>query len=396
MHHGVALQGIAKTTFLPFHRPLIEDDDINAVVDVLKSGWLTTGPRCQQFEQAFAAYTGAPHAIAVSTGTAALHLALAAIGVGEGDEVIVPTLTFAATAEVVLYCKARPVLVDCEPLSCGPDPAQIERAITPKTRAIIPVHFAGHPCDMDPILDIGRRHGVKIIEDAAHALPSQYRGRTIGTLGDITCFSFHAVKTVTTGEGGMITTANPEYAERLKVLRLHGISKGAWNRYAASGSWRYEILELGYKYNLTDLQAALGITQLAKSDAMWTRRARLAARYTRRIASIDAFEPLPLDRDVQHAWHLYVVLVNPEVLRIGRDQVIEELKARGIGAAVHFIPLHQHPLYKRLYGYGADDFPMATGYANRCLSLPLYPAMTEDDSDRVTEALSEIADTFRR
>ena len=385
-----------STNFLPFHIPLIEEDDIRAVREVMLSGWITTGPKSVQFEQDFAHYTGAKHAVSVNSGTAALHLALDAIGLRERDEVIVPTLTFAATAEAVVYCKARPILVDCEPDTFNLDPVQVERAITPRTRAIIPVHFAGHPCDMSRLLEITRKHNLMVIEDAAHALSARYQGRMIGTLGDITCFSFYATKNITTGEGGIATTSRTDWADHMRMMRLHGISKDAWKRYTAEGSWRYDILAPGFKYNLTDMQAALGVSQLAKCELMWARRSALAQRYSDALGPLDVYEVPSLRNDVQHAWHLYVLRVCPGVLRIHRDKVIEELKERGIGTSVHFIPLHLHPYYKQTWGYREGTFPVAEDYFNRCISLPLYPAMSDDDQTRVIEALAGIASLHRR
>jgi perosamine synthetase len=384
------------TSFVPFHQALIEEEEISAVLDVLRSGWLTTGPRVREFEAAFAHFTGARYAVALNSCTAALHLALAAVGISEGEEVILPTMTFASTGEVVLYFKARPVLVDCKQGSFHADPDQIARSITSRTRAIIPVHYGGYARDMDAILDVAREHGLKVIEDAAHALPSRYRGATIGTLGDITCFSFYATKTLTTGEGGMVTTGNQEYADRIRMLSLHGASRDAWKRYTSEGSWRYEVLEMGYKYNLTDLQAALGLAQLAKCEAMRARRAVLAERYDQGLAGLDAFDVVPVPQDVEHAWYLYVLLVNPSALRIDRSRVIEELKSRGIGTSVHFIPLHLHPLYQKYIGYRKGQFPNAEERFERAISLPIYPGMTEEDSGRVIEALREIAREFRR
>ncbi|MGB7547827.1 MAG: aminotransferase class I/II-fold pyridoxal phosphate-dependent enzyme [Terracidiphilus sp.] len=382
--------------FLPFHLPLIEEDDIRAVCEVMESGWITTGPKTVQFEQEFARFIGARHAVAVNSGTAALHVAFEAMGLDKGDEVVLPTLTFAATAEAVAYCKARPVLVDSEPDTFNLDPVKVQRAITPRTRAIVPVHFAGHPCDMARLLKIARDHGLKVIEDAAHALSARYRGRMVGTLGDMTCFSFYATKNITTGEGGMVTTANDEWADRMRIMRLHGISKDAWKRYSAEGSWRYEILAPGFKYNLTDMQAALGLSQLAKCQLMWARRSALAQRYTDALGALDAFEVPSSRTDVQHAWHLYVLRVCPGVLSIHRDRVIEELKMRGIGTSVHFIPLHLHPYYRDTWGYRPGDFPVAEDYFNRCISLPLYPAMSDEDQTRVIDALIEIAAMYGR
>jgi UDP-4-amino-4,6-dideoxy-N-acetyl-beta-L-altrosamine transaminase len=382
--------------FLPFHVPLIEQEDIRAVNEVLRSGWITTGPKVREFEEAFAGYLGASHALAVNSGTSALHLALKAAGVGPGDEVVLPAMTFAATAEVVIYAGAEPVLVDSLPGAMNLDVHQVEQAITPRTKAIIPVHFGGHPCDMDRLLAIAKDRRIAVIEDAAHALPARYRGRTVGMLGEITCFSFYATKTITTGEGGMVTTENEAYAERMRLLSLHGLSKDAWNRYGAGGSWRYDILEAGYKYNLTDLQAALGLSQLRKCDAMWRRRAEIAAKYSRALASLEAFQAPCASPHVQHAWHLYVILVDDAALRIGRDQVIEELRQRGIGTSVHFIPLHLHSYYQKEWGYRRGDFPVAEQYFERCISLPIYPRMKDEDVDRVVESLADIATTFRR
>jgi dTDP-4-amino-4,6-dideoxygalactose transaminase len=383
------------TSFLPFHRPLIEEEEVRAVVDVLQNGWLTTGPRVRQFETAFAQYVGAEHAIALNSCTAALHLALASVGLSEADEVILPTMTFAASGEVVLYFKARPVLVDCAPGSFHMDAEQVARAIGPRTKAILPVDYAGYPCNMDVIQDLARRHGLKVIEDAAHALPSKYKDKNVGTLADVTCFSFYATKTITTGEGGMATTNDPDSAERIRRLSLHGISKDAWKRYSAEGSWRYDILEAGYKYNLTDLQAALGIAQLAKCDSMRERRAAIAQRYTQALGELDVFEVPTVPTNVEHAWHLYVVLVNSTALRIDRNSVIDELRARGIGTSVHFIPLHLHSLYAQ-FGYRSGHFPNAEGRFERAISLPIYPAMSDEDTERVIEALCEIATHYRR
>lgn len=383
------------TSFLPFHRALIEEEEKRAVLEVLESGWLTSGARVKEFESRFASYIGAAHAVAVNSCTAALHLALAALDIGEGDEVIVPTMTFAASGEVILYQKARPVLVDSLVDSANVDPDQVEHAITPRTKAILPVHYAGSPCDMDAILDIARRHSLRVVEDAAHSLPTDYRGRRVGTIGDITCFSFYATKTITTGEGGMITTQDAALADRMRILSLHGISRNAWNRYTAQGSWRYDILEAGYKYNLTDLQAALGLAQLAKCDSMRDRRAAVAAEYGRRLAGQNTFLLPAEPAHASHAWHLYVVQLQPSLLRIHRDQVIEELKERGIGSSVHFIPLHLHSLYQKTLGYRNGQFRNAEDRFERSISLPIYPGMTVEEINRVVEALHEIAAQFR-
>lgn len=381
---------------LPFHRPTVEETDIQAVVEALRSGWISTGPKTREFEQAFGEYIGSPHALAVSSGTAALHLALDAIGLKEGDEVLVPVVTFTATAEVATYFRAKPVLVEVDPLHFNLDVADAERKITTRTRAIIPVHFAGHPCPMDSIAELAARKGLSVIEDAAHAIPAMYHGRKIGTLSPLTAFSFHAVKTLTTGEGGMVTCDNDAFADRIRLMRLHGMNRDAWKRYAVDGSWRYEISEAGYKYNLTDPQAALGLAQLAKCDRMWRRRADIADRYTQALKHSGAYRLPEVDTSVQHAWHLYVILIDTAALEIDRNQVIEELRSRGIGTAVHFIPLHLQPYYQRSFGYRTGDFPVAEEYFDRCISLPIYPGMTDRDVDRVLEALDDIARKFRR
>jgi dTDP-4-amino-4,6-dideoxygalactose transaminase len=379
------------TTFLPFHRASLGEEETRAVLDVLQSGWLTSGPKVKQFEAEFARFTGAAHAVALNSCTAALHLALAACNIRDDDEVIVPTMTFAASAEVVQYLHAKPVLVDCRNDSFHMDAEKIEQAITKHTRAIMPVHYAGYPCDLDTIMDIARSQGLKVIEDAAHSFPSSYKGRMIGTIGDVTCFSFYATKTITTGEGGMVTTEDPDLATRIRLLSLHGISADAWNRYTATGTWRYDIVEAGYKYNLTDLQAALGLAQLEKAELLRARRAAIARLYSTELATCDAFLPPPEPDDSSHAWHLYVSRVNTDRLRIGRDQVIEELKARGIGTSVHFIPLHLHSLYQNRFGYRAGQFPNAERHFANAISLPLFPDMTREDVDRVVEALLEIS-----
>lgn len=386
----------AALSFVPFHRASIGQEEIEAVINVLRSGWLTTGQCAKQFEANFAQYTGSKHAVAVSSCTAALHLALAAIDLHEYDEVILPTMTFAATGEVVFYAGARPVLVDSAADSFHMDPSLIKAAITPRTKAILPVHYSGYAHELDAILDMAKRYGLKVIEDAAHAFPSRYHDRTIGTIGDITCFSFYATKTITTGEGGMITTDDPDLAARMRLLSLHGISRDAWKRYMSEGSWRYDIEAVGYKYNLTDLQAAIGIAQLHKCETLLARRAALAARYTQQLSSLDTFVTPVAPPDIQHAWHLYALQVNEDVLDISRDRVIDELKARGIGTSVHFIPLHLHSVYQRNCGYHPGQFPNAERHFSRAISLPLFPDLAFDEQDRVIQALHDIARIYRR
>jgi perosamine synthetase len=381
---------IRRTVFLPFHTPDIGDAEISAVVEALRSRWLTTGPRVHAFERAFASYIGAPHAVAVNSGTAALHLALEAIGLGAGDEVLVPTMTFAATAEVVTYFKARPVLVDCEPDTLNLDPSSFERAITPRSRAVIPVHYAGHVCDMDRILPIARHHRLKVIEDAAHALPARYSGAMAGTFGDLACFSFYATKTLCTGEGGMVTTASQEYAERVRLMSLHGISKDAWKRYRAEGSWYYEIARPGFKYNMTDIAAALGLVQLGRCDQMLASRRRIAKIYDQAFCGMRAIVRPVVRAGADHAWHLYPIRLVLEQLRIGRSEFIAMMRERNIGTSVHFIPLHLHPYYQDTYKYRTEDFPSASDAYERVVSLPICSVMTDGDVRDVIAAVSDI------
>ena len=385
-----------QTSFLPFHIPDIGEDEIQAVVETLRSGWLTTGPKVRQFEEDFARYIGCRHAVAVNSATSALHLALEAVGIKAGDEVLVPTLTFAATAAVVLHLQAKPKLVDCRPETLNLDPDQLERAITAKTRAIIPVHMTGLPCEMGRILEIAKAHNLRVIEDAAHALPARFQEQRVGTIGDITCFSFYATKTITTGEGGMATTENPEWAERMRIMGLHGISKDAWKRYTAEGSWYYEILSPGYKYNLTDLAAAIGIQQLKKCDQFWQARQRIAAQYAEGFQDVPEIITPALARDGQHAWHLYILQLNLERLRISRNEFVELLKQYQIGTSVHFIPLHLHPYYRETFGYRPQDLPQASAAFERIVSLPLYPKMTEAQVLQVISAVREIVRQHRR
>jgi dTDP-4-amino-4,6-dideoxygalactose transaminase len=395
IRNQVASKPLLQREFIPFHVPQIDEDEIRSVVETLRSGWLTTGMKVKRFEEDFARYLGSSHAIAVNSCTAALHLALEAVGIEEGDEVIVPTMTFTASAEVVLYLKAKPVLVDCLGDTFNIDPDCIERAITAKTKAIIPVHFGGQPCDMDSILDLARRHKLYVIEDAAHALPAKYRGRTVGAIGDITCFSFYATKTITTGEGGMATTQNPEWASQMRMMSLHGISHDAWKRYAKEGSWYYEVLRPGFKYNLTDIGAAIGIEQLKKCDAFGAARKHIATTYSEAFADLPEIQTPLCEPELQHAWHLYVIQLHPERLKINRDQFIEALKEYGIGTSVHFIPLHLHPYYRDTFGYAPNDFPTANEIYQRIISLPIYPKMTEANIDHVIDAIGKVVKQHR-
>jgi dTDP-4-amino-4,6-dideoxygalactose transaminase len=393
-----------RKEFLPFALPDVDGSELAEIKEALDSGWVTTGPKTRQFEQDFASYVGAKHAIAVSSCTAAMHLALEAIGLQQGDEVITTPYTFAATAEVVRYFDARPVFVDVDPISLNICPDLLEAAITQHTRAIIPIHIAGLPADLDPIYTIATKHNLAVMEDAAHAFPAKYKGRIIGQ--DLTtdlafqgphfnCFSFYATKAITTGEGGMITTGNDALAERCRIMALHGISKDAWKRYTAEGSWYYEIMAPGYKYNMTDIAAAMGIAQLAKAERMWRQRREIAQRYNEAFSVTPQLQ-IPYDRvDCQHAWHLYMLRLNLEQVCIDRAKFVEEMKHRNIGTSVHFIPLHLHPYYRHTYGYQPEDFPVAYQEYQREISLPIYSRMSNEDVRHVIAAVLEVVEKYK-
>jgi perosamine synthetase len=393
-----------RNGFLPFARPDIGQAERQQVQEVLHSGWLTTGAKAQRFEIEFAAAVGAEHAVAVNSCTAAMHLALEATGLERGDEVVTTPYTFAATAEVVRYFDARPVLVDVRAEDLNIDPTLVEPAITGRTRAIVPVHIGGLPAEMDAICEIAARHGLAVIEDAAHAFPARYRGRPIGApharfpapTYHAVCFSFYATKAITTGEGGMITTADGTLAERCRLMGLHGIGKDAWNRYAENAQWYYEIVAPGFKYNMTDVAAAMGLAQLSKAQRMWRRRAEIARRYNEAFAGAPELQ-IPHDRaDCQHAWHLYMLRLRLGRLHIDRAQFIQELKERNIGTSVHFIPLHLHPYYRQTYGYRPEDFPVAHREYLREISLPIYSRMDDEDVQAVIEAVVDVVELYRR
>ena len=379
----------AERLFVPFHRAPVGEEEALAVCEVIRSGWITMGPKTFEFEKEFAKYVGAPHAIAVSTGTAALHLALEAAGVREGDEVLLPTTTFTATAEAVTYLKARPVLVDIEPVTMNLDPQDAARRISSRTKAIIPVHLGGQPCDMKEIQKLACEHHLKIIEDAAHALPSEYRGRRIGQISEFTCFSFYATKTLTTGEGGMVTAENPAAADRIRLMRLHGIERDAWKRYRSGGSWRYQVLEAGFKYNLTDFQSAIGLVQLAKCDRMRQARQIIAQRYNNAFSSTEELLLPEIRSDRTTSWHLYILRLRLDRLRGDRDDFVQKLNDRGVACSIHFIPLHLQPYYQRAYGYKGGDFPNAEKQFDSCLSLPIFPSMTDQEVEHVIRVVQE-------
>jgi dTDP-4-amino-4,6-dideoxygalactose transaminase len=389
---------------IPFHRPSIGPDEEREVLEALRSGWITTGPKAKRFEQDFAAYVGARNALAVAHCTGALHLALFAIGIEPGDRIITTPYTFTATAEVMGYLGARPVFVDVDPVTFNIDPVQIERALdadkSGKIRALLPVHFAGQACDMDRIMRLARQHDLKVIEDAAHALDSAIqmdgRGMTkIGAIGDLTCFSFYATKNITSAEGGMVTTPDDALAAKIAVASLHGMNRDAWNRYDASGSWYYEIHDTGFKYNLSDVHAAIGLAQLRRCSDFTARRRAIAARYHEAFAADPSLEIPQTVNGAEHACHLYVLRLRSESLRIGRNQFVELLRERGVGTSVHCIPLHTMAFYQNRYGYRTGDFPVAEDIFSRCLSLPIYPLMSDDDVAYVIETVLALTREYR-
>ena len=372
-----------------FSPPSIGDEEIREVVDTLQSEWITTGPKVALFEQRFRDFVGAPAALALSSCTAGLHLSLIALGIGPGDEVITSTLTFTSTVNVIEHVGARPVLVDVEPGTLNIDPHCVAAAITSRTKAIIAVHFAGHPADLDTLAAIAAKHNIALVEDAAHALPAAYRGRPIGASANLTSFSFYATKNLTTAEGGMLT-GDPDLIDRARVLSLHGMSRNAWNRYGSEGTWFYDVVSPGFKYNMTDIQAALGLVQLARVASLQSRRAEIFARYNEAFAPVVGLQTPTRRHEVDHAWHLFVLRLRKGLLHGGRDQMIAQLKARRICTSVHFIPVHLHTFYRQKYGYRPGDFPVALDNYERMLSLPLSPALTDDEISRVIEAVSEI------
>ncbi|MEO8097264.1 MAG: DegT/DnrJ/EryC1/StrS aminotransferase family protein [Acidobacteriota bacterium] len=388
-----------SSAFIPFHTPTIGEEEIAEVTAVLRSGWLTTGPRTARFESDFAKYVQSPHALAVNSCTAGLHLALAASDIGPGDEVITTPYTFCATVNTILHVGATPVLADIRP-DGNIDPDAIVARITSATKAIMPVHIAGLPCDMDRIWRIAKDHGLKVIEDAAHAAGSHYRGAPIGVAGPsgsaAVAFSFYATKNLTTGEGGMVTCADPDLADRMRRLCLHGISRDAWNRYSEEGNWFYQVESCGFKYNLSDLQSALGIHQLARLEGFIQRRTELADLYNREFADLEEVEVPPIHEETRHSWHLYMLRLNLPKLETSRAKFIQELKGLGIGCSVHFIPIPLHPFFSALGADSHNQFPQTLRLYERVVSLPLYPGMTEQQAFRVINAVRETARKNRK
>jgi dTDP-4-amino-4,6-dideoxygalactose transaminase len=386
-----------RESFLPFARPTVGDDDIAELVDSLRSGWITTGPKVERFAKMFAEYVDAPFAAPLSSATAGLHLALLAHGVGPGDEVITTPLTFAATVNVIVLIGATPVLADIDRDTLQVRPEEIARRITARTRAVIPVHFVGQPVDLDPILDLARARDIAVIEDAAHAVGTEYKGRRIGSFATTSVFSFHPNKNITTGEGGMVVTRDEEVFKRVSMLAFHGMDRNAWKRFAKAGSPRQDVLVPGYKYNMMDIQAALGIHQLPKLDGFIHERCRRASEYQDAFRDLPGLEvPKPVPYPARHAWHLYTPLVELEALSIDRDRFIQELKARNIGAGLHYPAVHELTYYARTYGWQPEDFAEAHFVSERILSLPLFPTMTDQDQADVIEAVRDICASFAR
>ncbi len=384
---------------IPFHRPAMGPDEEREVLEALRSGWITTGPKAKRFEREFAAYVGARNALAVAHCTGALHLALFAIGIEPGDEVITTPFTFTATAEVLGYLGARPLFVDIDPGTLNINPARIEEVLESgkhrRVRALLPVHFAGHPCDMERILAIARQYDLRVVEDAAHAVSAARHMdgcgmARIGTLSDLTCFSFYATKNITSAEGGMITTEDDALAHKIAVASLHGMDHDAWKRYDKAGSWYYEIHDTGFKYNLSDVHAAIGLAQLRRADDLLRRRTAIARAYNEAFRGLEALQVPYAEQNIVHAWHLYVLRLRPELLRIGRAQFVEMLRERGVGCSVHCIPLHTMDFYQRRYGYRNGDFPIAEEVFSRCLSLPIFPSMEEGDVAQVIDTVASL------
>lgn len=388
-----------RESFLPFGAPMIGEEEIEEVVATLRSGWIGTGPKCWRFEGQIGEFVGAPHVVTASSCTAALHLALLAAGIGPGDEVIVPALTFAASANVVEHVGATPRFVDVDPYTLNIDPVAMQAAITPATRAVIPVHFGGLPCDMDPITRICTERGLTVIEDAAHAIGAEYRGRMIGSISDFTCFSFYPNKNMTTGEGGAVCTTREEYVERLKVMRLHGLSADAWRRFASKRLILSEAISPGYKYNMTDLQASLGIHQLRRLPEFQARREELAAFYDDAISDDwgvrRQYRPV-VGSGSRHALHLYVLILDRQAFRVSRNEIVEALLAENIGAAIHYRGLHTQPFYRERYGYQLEDFPVAGDVGESILTIPLSPGMSDADAETVVDGVRKVLGHYRR
>ena len=379
-----------RDTFLVFGAPLIEETEIAEVVASLRSGWLGTGPKVAQFERNFAKYLGVDHTVAVNSGTAALHLSMVALGLGPGDEVITTALTFCATVNAIIHAGATPVLVDVDPVSLNMDPAELRAKVSARTRAIVPVHFAGRPCDMDDIMSIADQHRLAVVEDCAHAIETEYHGRKAGTFGTFGCFSFYVTKNVVTGEGGMVVARSDEEARRIKVLALHGMSHDAWKRFSEEGFKHYQVVECGFKYNMMDIQAALGLHQLARVETQWLRRQALWARYNAAFADLPVERPADPAPATRHAYHLYTLRVDPNRAGIERDAFLEAMTARRIGVGVHYLSVPEHPYYQHTYGWKPTDYPHAMRIGRETVSLPLSAKLTDADADDVVAAVRDV------
>lgn len=388
---------VSRDTFIPYNVPDITEAEIDEVVATLRSGWLAKGPRTMQFEKQFAEYLGAKYAVAMNSCTAALHMALAAQGIGPGDEVITTPMTYVASANTIVHLGATPVLADIDYRTTCIDPDEIEKKITPKTKAIVPVHYSGQVCDLDRIYEIANKHHLFVSEDAAHALWSRYKGRLIGnSLQGAASYSFYATKNLCTGDGGMLVTDDEETAVKARMLSNSGMSQNAWNRYAKGGTWRYDIAEFGYKNNMFDIQAALGLVQLRRLEEMQEARLKIAARYQEAFGAMDAIEEPFVPEYTTHCWHLYVIRIVPEVLTIDRDRFITELNERNVGTSVHFIPVHNMSAYTKRFGYKPEDFPETQKHFERCISLPLYPGLTDEQVQYIIDAVADIAAKYHK
>lgn len=381
----------SKERFLVFGSPLIEEEEIREVVSCIESGWLGTGPKVSQFEADFKDYKHANHAVALSSCTAALHLSMLAADLKPGDEVITTALTFCATVNAIIHTGATPVLADVEPESMNIDPDQIERAITPRTRAILPVHFAGRPCNMDKIMNIATQNNLKVIEDCAHAIEAEYKGHKTGTFGDFGCFSFYVTKNIVTGEGGMVLAQQEEDAARIKVLALHGMTKDAWKRFGDEGYKHYHVVECGFKYNMMDLQAAIGIHQLRRIESYWQRRHKIWERYNEAFRGLPITLPRDPEPDTRHAHHLYTILIDEDQAGISRDDFLDHMTNENIGVGVHYLSIPEHPYYQKSFGWRPEDFPNAMRIGRQTVSLPLSAKVLDDDVDDVIKAVKKVA-----
>jgi dTDP-4-amino-4,6-dideoxygalactose transaminase len=380
-----------RKDFLVFGSPLIEQPEIDEVAESMKSGWLGTGPKVFKFEEMFRQYKGIRFALALNSCTAALHLSMVAAGIKKEDEVIVPTMTFAATANSVIHTGGTPVFADCNKDTMNINPEEVERKITGKTKAIIPVHFAGRPCDMDSLMGLAKKYDLKVIEDCAHAIEAKYHGKHTGTFGDLGCFSFYVTKNIVTGEGGMVITDNEEYAGKVKVLGLHGMSKDAWSRFGDAGYKHYQVVYSGFKYNMMDIQAAIGIHQLPRIEKYWLRRKEIWDKYNKEFESLDGvIIPAPPEENTIHSYHLYTLLLDTDRLKITRDEFLNEMTNHKIGVGVHYIALHLHPYYQETFGYKRGDFPNAEWISDRTVSLPLSAKLTDEDVDYIIKMVKGI------